>query len=300
LKAAKASIISVIRAIGGHAAWRRLNQRSRVTVLCYHDPEPHLFLAHVKALREHYHLISLTDFIRWHRGDLASLPEYPLIITMDDGHVGNFRLTDIINQERVPVTIFLCSRIVGTHRHYWWSRVSSEAERTQLKKLPNDVRLSRLADNWSYCPYAQYASPQALSLEQLQRMDSPWIDFQAHTRFHPILPRCTESQAREEILGCRSDLQESLKREICALAYPNGEYSERELNLVREAGFYCALTLDAGFNDRQTDPRRLKRIIMDDDVSTAELLVRASGVWDAIKRLLGIKPPFGFSETYHT
>jgi poly-beta-1,6-N-acetyl-D-glucosamine N-deacetylase len=290
----RSSAFALFRLSGLAFLWRRVIQRTRVTILCFHDPAPSSLAAYVQTLRKHYRLISLEDFLDWHRGGRASIPSYALVITLDDGHAGNYGLLDVVNTQSVPISIFLCSGIVGTCRHFWWSAVTSERERAHLKSLPNHERLARLESTWGHMLQNEYAQPEALSTQHIQAMASGGIDFQAHTRFHPILPKCTDQQAKDEIFGCRAELQERLGKAVNAFAYPNGEYSDREIALVQEAGFHCALTLDAGCNDRSTDPFRLKRIIMDDDVSNTELLVRASGVWDATKRLFGKKPPFGY------
>jgi peptidoglycan/xylan/chitin deacetylase (PgdA/CDA1 family) len=293
----KSLVVALLYASGFSTLWRVLRQRRRVTVLCFHDPDPLDFARHVQALRRHYQLISLAEFVRWRADSRALLPAYPMVITLDDGHAGNFRLLDVIDQHQVPVTIFLCSGIFGTFGHFWWKEVPYEAERWRLKSLPDDQRLKELEQRWAYQPLKAYEQPQALSELQVQAMNGRWVEFQAHTRLHPILPRCSLQKARDEIAGCRADLERSLKRKVYAFAYPNGDYSDRDVALVREAGYSCALTIDAGSNDRQTDAYRLKRILIEDDLGDTELMVRASGLWDACKQWLGSRSRFGYQTT---
>ena len=78
---------------------------------------------------------------------------------------------------------------------------------------------------------------------------------------------------------------EELGLSINAFAYPNGDYGEREVAAVKEAGYACALTVDAGLNDADTDLFRLKRIGVDDGASATEMIVKASGIVDLVKRL---------------
>jgi hypothetical protein len=88
-------------------------------------------------------------------------------------------------------------------------------------------------------------------------------------------------------------LKERFGLSVVALAYPNGDYSERDMALVREAGYSCALTVDPGVNDVVTDLYALKRIYMPDDASIGELSVRASGIWDTLMRMVGYHRAFG-------
>jgi len=67
---------------------------------------------------------------------------------------------------------------------------------------------------------------------------------------------------------------------IYAIAYPNGDYSDRDCQITCDAGYECALTLDGGFNSTNMDLYRLNRIPIDDYDGKNELVVKASGLWD--------------------
>jgi poly-beta-1,6-N-acetyl-D-glucosamine N-deacetylase len=282
----KRALFLLLRWCGLPRFWRFWLQRGKVTILCYHDPAPDVLAAHVAQLRNDYSIMSLRDFVAWHRsGGRETLPRNPLVITLDDGHAGNARLLDLVMRDTLPITILLCSGIVGTQRHFWWKEVGTVADRTRLKNLPDEERLREL-ERWGYQETASYPDRQALSREEIRTM-APYIDFQAHTRLHPLLPKCTANRAMEEILGCKDDLVRDFGLDIYAFAYPNGDNSDRDVDLVRQAGYTCALTTEEGGNDDSTDVYRLKRIIISDNAGVDELVVKASGFWAALNRLRG-------------
>lgn len=128
-----------------------------------------------------------------------------------------------------------------------------------------------------------YATRQALNESEIREMSS-YVDFQAHTRFHPVLPTCTTEEAHDEIWGCKAELEERFSLDIYALAYPHGDYCDRDVELARQAGYHCALTVEGGLNGKSTDPFRLKRIYMPDDAGAMEAVVKASGLWTALMR----------------
>lgn len=273
--------------------WRFWSQRGKVTILCYHDPAPDVLAAHVTRLRADYSIMSLRDFVAWHRsGGRDALPRYPLVITLDDGHACNARLLDVVIRETIPITIFLCSGIVGTQRHFWWKEVGTASERLRLKDLPDDDRLRQL-EQMGYREDTEYPERQALLFEEVLTM-APHVDFQAHTRLHPVLPKCTTARSMDEIAGSKEDLMRNFGLDIFAFAYPNGDYSDRDADLVVQAGYACALTIDAGSNGVQTDPYRLKRIVIPDDAGVNDMLVKASGLWAALNRLAGRRPHYGY------
>ena len=56
--------------------------------------------------------------------------------------------------------------------------------------------------------------------------------------------------------------------------------------MTKEAGYECAITVDLGFNDSATDLFRLKRICLRDSGGTFELGVRATGLWEYLKKIV--------------
>jgi peptidoglycan/xylan/chitin deacetylase (PgdA/CDA1 family) len=110
------------------------------------------------------------------------------------------------------------------------------------------------------------------------------VDIQSHTVLHPILPRCESDRAHREIAESRRDLEANFGVSVYALAYPNGDYTDREIELARAAGYECALSMDFGFNSAATPMFRLKRICINDDAGINELALKASGVWGWMQR----------------
>ncbi len=79
------------------------------------------------------------------------------------------------------------------------------------------------------------------------------VNFQSHTLFHPILPNCSDEEARIEIINSKKKLEIEYGLVINSIAYPNGDYSERDILLAKEAGYKCGITVDFGFNTINTD-----------------------------------------------
>ncbi len=84
-----------------------------------------------------------------------------------------------------------------------------------------------------------------------------WIG--AHTCTHPRLSRIPRAQAKEEIRAGKKKLEDRFGQSIEHFAYPFGDYDEEVVEMVREAGFRTASTMDRGINDLGMDPFRLKR-----------------------------------------
>ena len=242
--------------------WMRRNQ---VAVLLYHDPRPTVFAKHIAYLSRHYVLISLDTLVAAiHRNDFSEIPPKSVVVTLDDGHVGNFELLSIFKQYRIRPTLYVCTRIVNTHRHFWFKvEGQSKAEKETLKRLPNTERLARLESTADFEPEKVYPDRQALNVSEIREM-AAHVDFQPHTRFHPILPHCTETECQQEILESKTDLEGLLDVECLHFSYPNGDYTEREVEIVKAGGFRSARTTDIGWNTLDTPPYQLKTIPITD------------------------------------
>ena len=276
-------IFRLLRGSGIPWALRELVQRKRITILCYHRPAPHIMQAHLAALSRRYRFIGLDDLLRASQtGELAGLPPKSLIVTLDDGHRSNFALRDVFARFGVRPTVFLCSDIAGTRRHFWWTKLGDREHLRRAKDLRDEERL-RWLRAVGFDETTEYDEPQALSAEEIQEARATF-DFQSHTRFHPILPSCTLDRARAEIAGSKSALEQRFGLNVYALAYPNGDYTRREAALAREAGYACAVGVGGGSNDAQTDPFELRRIAIPDGASVDELVVKTSCLWDWLVR----------------
>lgn len=264
---------------------RQTLQRVRTTIILYHAIDAETLDLHLTALRPRYSLVSLRDYVASRgQGRADVLPPKPLIITLDDGLRSQYALLEVFRKHSVTPTIFLCSGIVGTHHRFWWTAPPSEEEVVRLKGMPDEERLASLV-SLGYEEAESYPERSALSLAEIEEMREV-VDFQAHTVFHPILTQCTDERAWTEISGCRRSLQNELGLDIFAFAYPNGNYSDREVGYVSGAGYTCAVTTKLGFNDATTDLLALKRLFIPEGASADEIVVRTSGLAQYVERFV--------------
>lgn len=276
-------IFKIIRYTGLPFIFREIVQRNKVTILMLHDIESGKANQTLAFLKKHYNIISLQDYLTAVDSG-KRLQKKSLIITFDDGHSGNYQLLPIIRNLQIPITIFLCSDIVGTHRHFWFNHCKELLpERQQMKKMSNDQRLESLR-RYGFEQTQEYEDVQALTHEQIVEM-SPWVDFQSHTCFHPCLPQCDDETAYAEIAFSKQHLEQEYSLLINTISYPNGDYSPRDILLAKKAGYICGITVDYGFNDLHTDLFRLKRISVNDGRTLDELIVKSSGCYAFMKHL---------------
>lgn len=287
-------LFRILRILGLPVLFREIIQKNKVTILLFHDINSKTADKTFAYLKKKYNVIDLNVFIdALEKKDFSDIPPKALIITFDDGHIRNYEMLPAIKKHDIPITIFLCASIINTNRHFWFKHESSSPT-SYMKQLPNDERLEELSKN-GFRQDKEFEKPEALQREQIDEM-IPFVNMQAHTLFHPILPKCTYDVAKSEITHSKKILETDFDLNINAIAYPNGDYSDRDIEITKNAGYKCGITVDYGFNSINSDPLKLKRISVNDTADFNELSVKASGVWAFIKTLNGRKQNYGYSE----
>ena len=171
-----------------------------------------------------------------------------LCVTFDDGYRDNLEnAVPVLEELRIPATIFVPTAIIdGTATYSWFDH-----------------------------------PPPALSWEQIsQLVRGGLVDVQAHTRSHPRLPHVSETTAREEIAGCKLDLEKRLGYEVTSFAYPAGLYTERDIRLVHEAGYRGAVTTEPGINVAGEPLHRLRRTLIYWTDRSGDFAVKLAGLLD--------------------
>ncbi len=276
---------TIIRYSGIPFLIRNVAGRSRVSIVVYHDPAPEVLDRHLAYLTSRYQVITLDLLAEaLHSKDWERIPARALVVTVDDGHKGNSRLSGVFAKHGVVPTVYLCSQIVATRRGFWFHHCEV-ALAQRLKSLPQAERLQQLMEHSGFAQTKEYPESTALTSVDLESMKSH-VDFGAHTRFHPILTMCTDADCEIEIRGSREDLEARFGRPCRHFSYPNGDYTEREVEMARRAGFRSARTTDVGWNGPHTDPYRLRLTGVTDDASINLLVVQLSGIIAYVRSVL--------------
>ena len=195
-------------------------KQSYVPVVMYHDvvaETKEVWFDHTAAeLRRDFEAIeaagatpiSISDLYE-HLRNGKDVPEKAIVLTFDDAYLGLYENAFPLLQEfNYPAAYYVQTGFVG-------------------------VPTSKDHFTW----------------EQMREMEaSGLIEFAAHTISHPEDLRLLDDDTlRREIFESKRVLEEQLGHEILHFAYPAGNRDERVLDLVEEAGFTMATTMDAGY-----------------------------------------------------
>ena len=100
-----------------------------------------------------------------------------------------------------------------------------------------------------------------LNRQQLNTIiESGLVEVGAHTLDHSYLKTLSKKAALEEILASKQGLERELGVEVQTFAYPFGAYSADTVELVKQASFSAAVSVDPGIYQTKNDLFTLKRI----------------------------------------
>ena len=207
---------------GIHILIREFLCRNRVAILMYHDAKPEVFAKHLDYLSRHWTVISLDDLVdAIYQKDFSRIPAKSVIITIDDGHAGNIELLDLFKQYRIRPTLFVCTQIINTYRHFWFKiEGQSKAEKERLKRLPNAERLAHLKRTTDFEPEKVYPDRQALNIKEMKEMIARMLIFNrihSSIRFYRTAPK---PNVDKKFFGSKTDLEELLGIECFHFSYP--------------------------------------------------------------------------------
>lgn len=257
---------------------RNIYARSKCCILVYHNPSPYIFDKHLSFLLKKYNILTLDDLVKAICSkDWSNIPSKSLVITFDDGYKDNFALLEVFKKHKLNSTIYLVSKLVNTNRSFWFMIPGVKSK--SLKKNTNRDRSRYLEKHFGFTPTKEYLQEerQSLNIDEIKSMQD-FVDFQSHSCFHPVLTTCSDDECRKEILQSKDDLETLFGSNCEHFSYPNGDYTEREIELLKQAGFLSARTLDVGWNCVDTDPYKLKAIEILNNDSLNMLIARLSGI----------------------
>jgi peptidoglycan/xylan/chitin deacetylase (PgdA/CDA1 family) len=254
-----------------------------------------VFRKQMEYLADNFNVCSLEEAVE--RMTRKDIPDNTVVITFDDGYRDNYLSAfPILKELSIPATIFLATDAIGSQRILWHDRVFSAFRRTRVAVLDGFGNYSQryplstveeklfaqgafLKFLWSLDDHEKTfwidflveklevtdrkeMPGLMLSWEEVKIMHESGISFGSHTVTHPILSKLSVDRARQEIQESKTVIEQKLRTPIRTFAYPNGrkdDFNESIKNLLKDAGYACALTTKFGTNESDEDLFELRR-----------------------------------------
>ena len=77
-------------------------------------------------------------------------------------------------------------------------------------------------------------------------VDSDIFELGGHTISHPFLPNLTIEEKENEIISCKTILENKFNTKVTSFAYPFGIYAQEDVQIIKNSSFESAVTTDEG------------------------------------------------------
>lgn len=143
-----------------YSSWQK-PMGKRLLVIMYHDlvedsdagtgvllkrdrPTRSQFVAHLKAIKRSYRVVSLEDAIREIREE-GNLKEDSVAITFDDGYASVYEIAfPELQRYGLPVTVYLSTDWINRRTELWWERLTDMVNKADFKTVNFAVVEERL------------------------------------------------------------------------------------------------------------------------------------------------------------
>ena len=267
-------------------AKNNITNQDAIVSIYFHNPSLKTFNDCIRWLIDNdFEFIDASDLLN--RGKThETLQKNKVIITVDDGWRDNLlNIIPIAHFNKIPITIFVTTEPLIEGGAYWWSYIKEGVKQgittctvPFLKTLPNINRMSVL----NHVKSSISLERESMTVEELKAItNSPYLHIGAHTLTHPILINCSDEQAELEISQSKSILDAIIPTPVDRFSFPNGDYTNREVDLLKKHGYQLAFTTKPAFiiPNLGLDLFRLPRFEVLDNASLEENICRMMGVW---------------------
>ncbi|WP_367319369.1 polysaccharide deacetylase family protein [Streptomyces sp. HUAS ZL42] len=114
-----------------------------------------------------------------------------------------------------------------------------------------------------------FPSARTLTWDQVSELDAAGFEIGGHSRSHPQLDTLPRTSVREEVGGCKREIEDALGHPVVSFAYPHGYSSRLVRALVAEAGWTSAAAIRgaSAHSSARDDPLRFARLMVRADTS---------------------------------
>ncbi len=189
------------------------------------------FAAHMRALAAAgYRAVDIDALVAWLEGG-PPLPPGAVLITFDDGFRSvREHALPVLESHGWPFTVFLVSDLIGGQDA--WTRDSNPSGQTYP----------------------------LLDADEIRDMQGRGCSFHSHTRSHASLPKLDDAELTDQLAGSSHALSQLLGHDVSYIAYPFGHLDERVEAAARAAGYRAAFATQPGFNRRDVNRFRIRRL----------------------------------------
>ena len=247
-------------------------------------------------VKKHFHCQTMTEtHDDWLQGKSEGKPL--IALTFDDGQYDNYAIAhSVLKKNNLPATFYIPVTHIDNQRNIWHDIASfcikncleNESKRARLQDLlnrnvgdvdlttstikfivnqlkqltpENRIQVVQELESISDCGLPDWS--RMMSWNEIRELSEYGHEIGSHSMTHALMTQLGTDDLKYEILTSSNQLKERLDIEVNSFCYPNGNYNESSIQIVKESGYSNAVSTVLGLNSEGMDSYSLKRIDID-------------------------------------
>lgn len=244
----------------------------------FHNPPIKLFEKCIQCIsKKGYRFIAIDELLTIYKTQ-NNLNEKLALITFDDGWQGNLKLVPILEKYKVYCTFFIVTEAIE-NGNFWWEYVKYSAKKKSiesLKKIDNQNRNELITKIKSTIKLKRSAMTRQ---ELIEFSKNNYVTIGSHTVSHPITTKCGDDELENEFLTSKLTLEKWLNKPVNYFAFPNGDFNERDIKLLKNSGYKCAFSTQSDLITEASDIYKLPRRSVNSNGGIQENKAKMFGLW---------------------
>ena len=253
------------------------------------------FESQLQLYKKYFNLVSLDDFYQ----QKFNNDKFNICLTFDDGFANNYKyVLPLLEQYQAPAAFFITG-IRNAGYDILWNDILSLASRygpskiifkndefvkgkdkryissSTNKRLVDILRSTEFEDKAQLMQILDPFKNKAANDYWLQMIEeqirilsgSKWATIGSHGYYHNDLAKISIASAKDEIIRSKQYLEKITGKEIKALAFPYGSYTNEVVNEAKNAGYSQLLATDFLFPNDAIDPTLRERLTINPFIS---------------------------------
>ena len=256
------------------------------------------FEAHLQFYKKHFNIVSLDDFFQ----QRFSNDRFNICITFDDGFANNYKYVfPLLQRFEIPAAFFITGirdagydilwndfltvggksgpeKIVFKNEEFIKNRLGKYVSAINKKPLAIILRnvgfdikaemMQSFNTLFSFRNIVNYDYWLQMTPEQIKKLsESMWVTIGSHGYYHNDLEKIGLNEATEEMKKSKYYLEQVTGKDVKALAFPYGSYSEKIVEAAKKTGYTQLLATGFHFEEDKTDPTLKERFTINPFIS---------------------------------
>ncbi len=238
-----------------------------------------------------------------------------IALTFDDGYTNNFtHALPLLKKHNIPATFYLISRGLTDNEYYVWPDIIDLIQREVKANIVLDVGTFKypgffcyelkmsLVDflksagtkrekyifelSLKYPVYKQIAEKYPQLIEVIRKdsfaeyANEPLIEYGSHTHTHYNLEYLTDEECERELMQSKIIISDCAGKYPISLAFPDGSYSKRTIDIAFKSGYKNLTAVDYKFNENNSVPGILSRFTISNSTTAESNIIRLARQFD--------------------